>query len=58
LLVHKSADRFVACLAGADADGLRKVEHENLPVADVARARALDDGVDGSLDEIIVDGDL
>src|SRR5262245_37144411 len=55
------SDRFRSALAGADADHLVERQDEDLSVADLpllAGPAALQDGVDGRLDELLVDGDL
>ena len=54
----ESADSGVACLAGADADALRQVDHEDLAVADLPRLRAAQDGIHRGLHEIIVHRDV
>src|SRR5262249_10292887 len=54
-------DGLGPALAGADADAVLQGEDEDLAVADAALgagAAGLDDGVDGGLDEVLVDGDL
>src|SRR6266545_7121661 len=55
------SDRFRPAFARADADHLVERQDEDLPVADLpllAGPAALQDGVDGRLDELLVDGDL
>src|SRR5438067_11550551 len=52
---------LAAAFAGADADAVLQVEHEDLAVADLAGflgAGGVDDGLDSGLDEGVVDGDL
>src|SRR5262249_30196418 len=58
--LHRS-DRFRSALAGADADAVLQRQDEDFAVADAPlrpSAAGLHDGVDGWLDEILVDGDL
>src|SRR5690554_1104192 len=43
-------------LAGADAYRLLQVDDEDLAVADLAGVGGLDDGLDGALDQIVVQG--
>src|SRR5687767_4591253 len=55
------SDRLRAALAGADADAILQGEDEDLAVANTplrAGAGGLHDGVDGRLDEVLVDRDL
>src|SRR5579884_1499488 len=54
-------DGLGAALAGADADAVLQRQDEDFAVADAALgagAPGLHDGVDGRLDEVLVDGDL
>src|SRR5947199_2184282 len=54
-------NRLGPALAGADADAVLQRQDEDLAVADAALrpgAAGLHDGVDGRLDEVLVDGDL
>ena len=50
--VDESADGRVVGLAGADADAFLQVQDEDLPVPDVPRAPALDEGVDGGFETV------
>src|SRR5260370_24605203 len=52
------SNRLAAGFAGADADAFIEGDDEDFPVTDFTGACALDDGVDGRLDEVIVDGNL
>ena len=52
------SDRFLARLAGADADDLLDVGDEDLAVADLAGARGLDDRLDRALDQRVADDHL
>src|SRR5207253_8196107 len=55
------SDGLRPALAGADADAILQGEDEDLAVPDATLrpgAAGLHDGVDGRLDEILVDGDL
>ena len=47
-----------AAFAGANADRLLDVGHENLAVADAAGLRSLADRVDGALDHVVAEHDL
>src|SRR5262245_29067514 len=53
-----ASDRRFAAFAGADADDLLDRRDEDLAVADLARARCLDDCLDGALDQIVGDDEL
>src|SRR5438445_2043242 len=53
-----SLDRVLAGLAGANADHLAHVHHEDLAIADLARARGFHDGVDRLLHEGVADDHL
>ena len=53
-----STDRYRTDLAGADADTLTQIHHEDLAVADLAGARTANDGVDGPFQVLVVDRDL
>jgi hypothetical protein len=53
-----STDGRTAALAGADADALGQVHDEDLAVADLAAAGALDDRGHRPFHEVLLDGDL
>src|SRR5215208_5909847 len=59
--VPRRSDGLRPALAGADADAVLQRQDEDLAVADAALgagAAGLEDGADGRLDEVLVDGDL
>src|SRR6185436_15857058 len=53
-----SSDRVAAALSRADTDDAVDGGHPDLPVADLARAGGLDDGVDDLVREGVVGDDL
>src|SRR6266702_7306288 len=55
LRLSRVLDRRLARLAGADPDDLLDAGHEDLAVADLARARGLHDRLDRALDQAVGD---
>src|SRR6266567_2353932 len=58
LRLSKGLNRSLARLAGADPDDLLDAGHEDLAVADLARARGLHDGLDRPLDQTVGEDNL
>ena len=58
IFCQSSTNRFLAFVAGSNADTFGKIQYKYFPVSDLSRSCAFDNRIDGSVEEILIYGDL